>query len=132
MFENTPFKLITGDSLAEKCLEEFENNPYYVLDHDGTSSAIAESNTYFENIEDIHIVDFDFDSDNGFSMELSATASGTHYKEQDISGRTMTISITMKCESLVGKYGLGPIEEDSVIGSLDDYEHDYDDEHSKD
>ncbi|QNP19415.1 cell envelope integrity protein TolA [Providencia rettgeri] len=128
LFENAPFKLITGDSLAEKCLEEFENNPYYVLDHNGTSAAIAESNTYFEDIDDIHIVDFDFDSSNGFSMELSATASGTHYKEQDISGRTMTISITMKCELLVGKYGLGSIEEDSVSGDLVDDWDEYEDE----
>ncbi|MEY0959985.1 hypothetical protein AB7188_13930 [Providencia rettgeri] len=128
LFENAPFKLITGDSLAEKCLEEFESNPYYVLDHNGTSSAIAESNTYFEDIDDIHIVDFDFDSDNGFSIELSATASGTHYKEQDVSGRTMTISIMMKCELLVGNYGLGSIEEDSVSGSLVDDWDGYEDE----
>lgn len=128
LFEDAPFKLITNDSLAEKCLEEFENNPYYVLDHEGTSSAIAESNTYFEDIDDVHIVDFDFDSDNGFSVELSATASGTHYKEQDIGGRTMIISITMKCELLVGKYGLSSIEEDSVSGSLVDDWDEYEDE----
>ncbi|MGJ3352090.1 hypothetical protein [Providencia sp. Je.9.19] len=128
LFEEEPFKLITGDSLAENCMEKFENNPYYVLDHEGTSSAMAESNTYFEDIDDIHIVDFDFDSDNGFSVELSATASGTHYKEQDIGGRNMTISITMKCELLVGKYGLGSIEEDSVSGSLVDDWDEYEDE----
>lgn len=126
LFEEEPLILITGDSLAEKCLEEFENNPYYVLDHEGTSSAIAESSTYFENIDDIHIVDFDFD--NGFSIGLSATASGKHYKDQDISGRTMTISIMMKCELLVGKYGLGSIEEDSVSGSLVDDWDEYEDE----
>lgn len=119
LFEEEPFKLITGDSLAEKCLEYIENNSYSLLQHNGVSSAIAEGDTQFDYINDIYIVGFDFD--NGFSVELSAIASGTHRKEQDIAGRTMTISITMKCELLVGKYGLGSIEEKEVDGTLDDY-----------
>ncbi|WP_272691666.1 MULTISPECIES: hypothetical protein [Providencia] len=127
LFEKEPLILITGDSLAEKCLEQFENNPYYVLDDDGTSAAIAESNTIFEDIDDISIDKFYFDSDDGFFVKLLANASGTHYKEEDVAGRTMTISISIKYEILIGKYGLGSSETIDVNGSLDDY--DYDDEY---
>ncbi|EJD6401158.1 hypothetical protein M0H77_RS13360 [Providencia rettgeri] len=127
LFEKEPLILITGDSLAEKCMEEFGNDPYYVLDDDGASAAIAESNTIFENIDDISIDKFYFDSNNGFCVELLASASGSHYKEEDVSGRTMSISISIKYEILIGKYGLGSSETIDVNGSLDDY--DYDDEY---
>ncbi|MEI9715945.1 hypothetical protein V5049_10930 [Moellerella wisconsensis] len=124
LFEEEPFKLITGDSLADKCLEDFENNPYDVLNDEGVSAAIAESNSIFEYINDISIVNFYFDSNNDFFVELSANASGTHYKEEDVSGRTMTIFISIKYEVLIGKYGLGSSETVNVNGYLDDYDYD--------
>ncbi|WP_312754467.1 hypothetical protein, partial [Escherichia coli] len=53
LFDNIPFKLISGDHLAELCREEFEKNPFDAFDSDGVSGAIAESDTIFENIDDI-------------------------------------------------------------------------------
>lgn len=120
LFEDVPFKLITGENLAEECREDFENNPYGIFDCDGVSGAIAESNTHFENIEDINIEQFDFN--NGFYTELSANASGEHYKEAGVAGRSMSVLIKMQCDLLVGKYGLASIEQGEVTGTLDDYE----------
>lgn len=120
LFEEVPFKLITGDNLAEKCKEIIESEQYNILNCDGTSGAIAESDTTFEYIEDISIEHFDFD--NGFYAELSANASGYHRKEEGVPGRSMTISITMQCEVLVGKYGLGSIEQGEIAGTLDEYD----------
>lgn len=118
LFEGVPFKLIAGDSLAEECKDEFERNSYDIFDNDGTSGAIADSNTTFENVEDINVEHFDFD--NGFHAELSANASGHHYKEEGIPGRSMTVSIIMQSNVLVGKFGLGSIEQGEVNGTLDD------------
>ncbi|HIH8976158.1 TPA: hypothetical protein ACYUTM_001229 [Serratia marcescens] len=120
LFEDVPFELIAGDSLSEKCRDKFENNPYDILHCEGTAGAIAESNTQFEDVDDISIVHFDFY--NGFYTELSAIASGDHYKESGVPGRTMTVSIKMQCDVLLGKYGLGSIEQKEVNGSLDDYD----------
>ncbi|WP_262253333.1 hypothetical protein [Pectobacterium polaris] len=120
LFDGVPFKLISGDHLAEECREEFENDPYDIFNDDGTSGAIAESNTLFENVEDITLNHFDFD--NGFYAELSANASGEHYKEEGVPGRSMTVSIIMQCKVLVGKFGLGSIEKGEVNGTLDDYD----------
>ncbi|HHX8938958.1 TPA: hypothetical protein ACVPL5_000846 [Yersinia enterocolitica] len=120
LFEDAPFKLIAGDNLAEECKDEFERNPYDIFNGDGTSGAIAESDTFFDNIEDISIEHFDFD--NGFHAELSANASGHHLKEEGVPGRSMTVSIIMQCEVLVGKFGLGSIEQGEINGTLDDYE----------
>ncbi|MEE8729046.1 MAG: hypothetical protein SOI28_11950 [Rahnella inusitata] len=120
LFDEIPFKLITGDNLAEECKSEFENNPYDVFNCEGVSGAIAESNTVYDYVEDISIEHFDFD--NGFYAELSANASGDHYREEGVSGRDMSISIKMQCEVLVGKFGLGPIEYGEINGSLDEYD----------
>lgn len=119
LFEDMPFELISGDSLAEKCRDEFERSPYDIFNDDGVAGAVADSNTHFEDVEDISIEDFHFD--NGFYTELSANASGNHYKEAGVPGRSMTVSITMQCDVLVGKFGLGSIEQGKVKGSLDEY-----------
>ena len=115
-----PYKLISGDNLAEECREEFERSPYGIFDDNGVSGAIAESNTTFEEVDDINIEDFNFN--NGFYAELSAYASGYHYREEGVPGRTMSISITMQCEVLVGKFGLGSIEQGKVSGTLDEFD----------
>ncbi|HCR4091084.1 TPA: hypothetical protein OOF60_001118, partial [Citrobacter freundii] len=118
--EKEPFKLISGDSLAEECRDEFENNPYDIFNHEGVSGAIAESNTHFDNIEDINIEYFDFNE--GFHTELSANASGEHYREEGVPGRDMSISIKMQCNVLVGKFGLSSIEISDANGTLDEYD----------
>lgn len=120
LFEDVPFKLISGDNLAEECKVEFERDPYDILNSDGTSDAIAESDTLFDNIEDISIEHFDFD--NGFYAELSANASGHHRKEEGVPSRSMTVSVTMQCAVLVGKFGLGSIDQGEGNGTLDDYD----------
>lgn len=120
LFEDVPFKLIAGDNLAEECKAKFEMEPYDIFNDEGTSGAIAESDTSFEDVEDISIEHFYFD--NGFYTELSANASGHHYKEEGVSGRSMTVSIIMQCDVLVGKFGLGPIEQGEVNGTLDGYD----------
>ncbi|HBQ4308077.1 TPA: hypothetical protein L7244_004632, partial [Escherichia coli] len=118
LFDNIPFKLISGDHLAELCREEFEKNPFDAFDSDGVSGAIAESDTIFENIDDITVEQYYFN--NGFYAELSANVSGQHYKEEDVSGRDMTVSVIMQCNVLVGKLGLGDIEQGEIKGTLSD------------
>ncbi|WP_312229236.1 hypothetical protein [Pseudescherichia sp.] len=120
LFADIPFKLISGDELAEKCKESFESNRYDVFQSEGLSDAIAESNTIFDEIEDINIEQFEFD--NGFYTDLSASASGYHYKEEGVTGRTMSVIIQMQSNVLIGKFGLGAIEEGQTSGTLDDYE----------
>lgn len=120
LFYSTPFELITGNNLAERCKETFENDPNDVFDGDGVSGAIAESDTIFDYVEDISLEQYNFD--NGFSAELSAHASGDHYREEGVPGRSMSLSIIMQCNVVVGKFGLGSIVQGDVKGSLDEYE----------
>ncbi|MFU0912374.1 hypothetical protein [Kluyvera intermedia] len=120
LFEGMPFKIISGDHLADECKMEFENDSFDIFNGDGVSGAIAESDTLFDNVEDITLENFYFND--GFYAELSASANGHHYKEEDVPGRSMTVSIIMQCEVLVGKFGLSSIEQGEVNGTLDDYD----------
>ncbi len=120
LFEGEPFELVNRNRLEEYSREKIENNPYDLLNGEGASGAIAESDTIFEEIDDIHVDSSTFDQ--GFSAKIIASASGEHRRESGIPGRTMTISVEMKCNVIVGKYGLGTIEEGQVIGSLDDFD----------
>ncbi len=120
IFDDLPYSLISADELAEKCKETFENNRYDVFQTEGLSGPIAESDTIFDEIDDINIEQFEFDE--GFYTDLSANASGYHYKEDGVSGRSMSVLIQMKSNVLVGKFGLGAIEEGDISGSLNDYD----------
>lgn len=114
------FELVSGETLAEYSKEIIENDPYEIFNGDGTSGAIAESDTIFEDVEDLIIEQFELDK--AFYTVLSASASGEHRSGEGIPGRTMTLSIKMKCSLLVGKFGLGEIEIDDITGKLDDYD----------
>ena len=120
LFDGIPFKLISGDLLAEECKDEFERQPFNIFDGEGVSDAIAMSNTIFETVEDVNLESYNFNE--GFQAELSAVASGEYRNEAGVPGRTMSVSITMQCEVLVGKFGLGDIEEGIINGTLDDFE----------
>ncbi|MHA0955757.1 MULTISPECIES: hypothetical protein [Enterobacter] len=120
LFDGIPFKLISGDLLAEECKDEFERQPFNIFDGEGVSGAIAMSNTIFETVEDVNLESYNFNE--GFQAELSAVASGEYRNEAGVPGRTMSVSITMQCDVLVGKFGLGDIEEGIINGTLDDFE----------
>ncbi|USE69718.1 hypothetical protein CTT31_11525 [Pseudoalteromonas maricaloris] len=119
LFEGEPFELVTIDSLEEYSKGEIENDPYGLLSGDGTSGAIAESDTIFEDIDDIHVESSNFD--NGFTAKIGASASGSHRRESDVPGRTMSLSIEMKSNVVVGRYGLSSIEKGEVTAELDEY-----------
>lgn len=120
LFDGEPFELVTIDRLEEYSREEIENNPYDLLNEDGTSGAIADSDTIFEDIDDIHVESSNFDD--GFTAEIRASASGSHRRESDVPGRTMSISIDMKSNVVVGRYGLSSIGIGEVTGTLDEYD----------
>ncbi|WP_299802779.1 GntR family transcriptional regulator [uncultured Shewanella sp.] len=119
VLEELPYEFVNDDDLKQLSVELCENNSHDLLEHEGTSSAIAESDTIFEevNIEGIESSAFK----DGFVAFIKASASGTHRKEADIGGRDMTISVEIKSAILVGKYALGHLEIESVSGGLVDY-----------
>ena len=119
VFEELPYVFANLNNLAERSVELCENNSYDLLENDGTLSAIAESDTIFDevNVEGIGSSTFN----NKFTAIINASASGSHRKDNDIPGRQMTIKAEVISSALIGKYGLGALEVVSVNGDLVDY-----------
>lgn len=118
VFDDLPYYFVDLDALEEKCVEFFEEHKYSVLDHEGVSGAIAESDTIFDEVtlDSMKIVAFD----RGFSAKLQADAQGSHRRDSSVSGRTMTIKIEIASRLQIGKRALGAFEFHDVHGSLDD------------
>ncbi|WP_340611442.1 cell envelope integrity protein TolA [Xenorhabdus bharatensis] len=116
--EDKNFKFITSNDLKKLCLEYAETQQYNILQDEGLSKPIAMSDTTIENIDDIYIDSTIFD-DKFIIVTLAAKASGYHRSEEGVPGRTITASIEMQCDLLVGKYGLSSITQ-KVSWNLDD------------
>jgi hypothetical protein len=124
IFDELPYEFSTIDELAQLSLELCENDSYSLLEKDGVSGAMADSDTIFDEVHVEGIVSSNFDEK--FTAFINASASGSHRREDDIPGRDMTIEAEIISSVLVGKYALGELKIESVIGVLVDYWQDED------
>jgi len=119
VFDELPYVFANIDELAQLSLELCENDSYSLLENDGTSGAIAESDTIYDEVYIEGIDSSKFDGK--FTAFINASASGSHRKEYDIPGRDMTIKAEVISSVLVGKYALGELEIESVNGGIVDH-----------
>jgi len=119
-FESLNLKLLTEDQAGEVCRDICEGLKYDLLNSNEFSGPMAESDTIFEEIEigDLDSIIFN----NGLSITFTGSASGSHRKEHDISGRDIEFSIEIKSTVLVGKKALGKFESGEISASLVDYD----------
>ncbi|MFK8328515.1 hypothetical protein M2D63_000660 [Pseudomonas sp. BJa5] len=119
MFEELPYSFLDLDGLEEKCLEFFEDNKYSLLEHEGVSGAIAESDTIFDGVELSVVKSISFER--GFSAKIQAYSKGYHRRDISVPGRTMRIEMEIKSFLQVGGRALGEFEFVTVSGGLDDF-----------
>ena len=124
IFENLPYNFVDIEDLSQLSIELCENDSYDLLDYEGVSGAMADSDTQYDEVQIEGLRTSKFDK--GFISIINASASGSHRKESDVPGREMTISVEIKSSVLVGKYALGGLEIESVNGELVDYWEDED------
>lgn len=120
LFDADPIELVALDRLEQYAVEKIEEDPYSFVHEEGLSGAIAESNTTFEDFEDIHTTGADYDD--GFVAEIQLSASGSHYRDSDVPGRTMTITVDVQANVIIGKYGLTSLQVGEANGTLDEFE----------
>jgi hypothetical protein len=107
IFEELPYELVYPESLANIIKGEFDEMGNGLLQDEGLSGGMADTNTSFDHVDEIILDDFDYDNiESTFVVHLSGSASGQHYKEHDISGQGVDIFIEAKCLPIIGKYGL--------------------------
>lgn len=126
VFEDSEYKLIAEDQVEEVCRNICEKNKYELLHGEELSGPIAESDTIYDEVEigDLESIAFDY----GLKVVFSGSASGTHRKEHDVSGRDIEFSVEIKNTLLLGTRALGEFEVGEVKGSLVNYHYECEDE----
>jgi hypothetical protein len=119
IFENLPYNFVDIEDLSQLSIELCESDSYDLLDYEGVSGAMADSNTQYDEVQIEGLRTSKFDK--GFISIINASGSGSHHKESDVPGREMSISVEIKSSVLVGKYALGELKIESVNGELVDY-----------
>lgn len=121
IFESFDFRLLPKDEIEEVCREACENMRYELLDSDELSGPIAESDTIYDEVEIGDLEDITFE--NGLSVTFSGSASGSHRREYDVSGRDIEFNIEIKSALMVGTTGLGELKRGEVSAELADYDY---------
>lgn len=107
IFEELPYELIYPDTLAESIREEIDINSFELLQKDGVIGGMAETDTVFEEVDEIVLGKYGYDNNDAvFIVNLVGSASGSHRKESDVAGQGIDISVEAICRSIIGKYGL--------------------------
>lgn len=119
MFDNLDFKLLSKEEIEEVCRETCEDMRYDLLDSDELSGPIAESDTIYDDVEigDLENIDFQ----NGLSVTFSGSASGSHRREYDVTGRDIEFSVEIKSALIVGTTAFGELKRGEVSAELADY-----------
>ncbi|MGS0534491.1 hypothetical protein [Pseudoalteromonas sp. SaAl2] len=107
IFEKLPYELILDETLAHRIGEEVNINSHELLQEEGVTAGMAETDTFFDEVDELEINDFVYDQKNKkFFVKLSGTASGEHRREAEVPGQSIDIFVEAYCEALVGSYGL--------------------------
>lgn len=105
IFDSLPYLYGDEETIAAKVFEQIESDAYSLINEDEVAAAIAEANTFIEDIElyDMHVEVVD----NDIEIRINGTGSGTHRKESDVRGQNIDIILIVTVPALWGKYGLG-------------------------
>lgn len=111
IFDNLPYELIYADTLAQKIYEEIEIDRFSLLQHDGVSGGMAETDTIFDEVDEIILDKYEYNTkDNTFIVTLSGSASGYHRSDADMGGQGINLFIKATCSALIGRFGLSNYE----------------------
>ncbi|WP_417439942.1 hypothetical protein [Idiomarina abyssalis] len=118
MFEDLPYEFLSEDGLAEEISYIVHNDSYEIFNSEELSGPMAETNTIFEELYlDVEYYQFN----EGFSVNFQGVASGQHRSEPDMKGQDLNVWLKVKCEPVIGKFGLSAPEYDEISGSPEDY-----------
>ncbi|MCW1248177.1 hypothetical protein OC610_27420, partial [Pseudomonas sp. SAICEU22] len=118
------------DQVEEVCRDACENFKYDLPNGKEFSRAIAESDTFIDEVEIGDLDSFTFDG--GLSAIFSGSASGSHRNDTEVPGRDIKFNVEIKNAVLFGTRALGKFELGEVSASLIDYDYDFESEDEAD
>ncbi|MGR6861591.1 hypothetical protein ACU5EH_15475 [Aliivibrio salmonicida] len=102
--------LITNDLLPDIAIRHIEDNSFDILELDAVNSRMAETNAFFDEINEFVVTSSIVDIKNGVcNIDMEGTVSGTNDEDKFFSGDTINVKFTLSYKRLIGN-GFGQPE----------------------
>jgi hypothetical protein len=112
-------KLISSDILEEEAASFIEENNNDILNLDEVISCFAETNAFFDEVEEFVIRSSELDLYNDIcTFEMAGRVSGTNHEGKMFSGDTIDVSFTLTYKQFIGANGFGNPEFINVKAEL--------------
>jgi hypothetical protein len=112
-------KLISSDILEEEAASFIEENNNDILNLDEVISCFAETNAFFDEVEEFVIRSSELDLYNDIcTFEMAGRVSGTNHEDKMFSGDTIDVSFTLTYKQVIGANGFGNPEFINVNAEL--------------
>lgn len=109
-YEHPHLKLLDKHSLDELAQSLIENNQYDLFNYDKVASAMAETNTVYDEVTDLMLEDSGIDGEN-YIANFVATIEGHERREDTVRGlMPINIKAVVSAPILLGKNGVGELK----------------------
>ncbi|CAI1230760.1 hypothetical protein [Serratia quinivorans] len=132
MFEDKlDIRILTEETISERIRDTLEEDGLYdLINSDEVSSSTAETNAYFESVEDLQVVSYTL-TDDSFNVEFECVISGTTHEDKPFCGDEINVSFINRSRIILGKLALGDSDIEEIKSSVKDY-YEEDDYHADD
>jgi hypothetical protein len=101
-------KLISSDAVEEEAVTFIEENNYDILNLDEVNDRKAETNAFFDEVEEFVVRASELDLYNDIcTFEMAGRVSGTNHEDKMFSGDTIDVSFTLNYRQVIGANGFG-------------------------
>lgn len=109
-YEHPHLKLLDKHSLDELAQSLIENNQYDLFNYDKVASAMAETNTVYDEVTDLMLEDSGIDGEN-YIANFAVTIEGHERREDSVRGlMPINIKAVVSAPILLGKNGVGELK----------------------
>lgn len=109
-YDHPLIRLLDLDSLDDMAQSFVENNQNKLFEHDRVASAMAETNTIYDEVTDIEFNSSDFD-EHGYKATFSVTIEGHERREASVRGLLpLSTTATVRAPLILAQKGLGKLE----------------------
>jgi hypothetical protein len=123
-FETADICKLTSKSYIDDYAADYiddSSNLYELLDGDAVSSVMADTNAYFDEIEDAHIKTAGLEKDGSIVVHASATINGTNHEDKPFSGDSINVQFELTFKPILGLNGYDKPTIENVRAGLNDY-----------
>ncbi|MCO7200925.1 hypothetical protein [Pseudoalteromonas sp. OANN1] len=116
------FRFISVDLIEDEARDFAEHNCYDLIHEDDVSAAFAETNAFFDSVDDLEFISLKIDYKNNiYKANFSAVINGESDEDKGFCGDTIDVSFTYTYRPVIGLRGLGSPTLEDINASVRSY-----------